>query len=63
MDIAARCGPKTWQYNGNRLLASATQPESGTTTFGYDAAGRLVTTSDARGVTSRRGTTRAAGSS
>ncbi|MEO7890996.1 MAG: Ig-like domain-containing protein [Vicinamibacterales bacterium] len=42
---------RTWVYNAQGWLASATQPESGVTSYGYDAAGRPTSMTDARGVT------------
>ncbi len=41
---------RSWQYDsGSPLLRSETQPESGTTTYGYDPAGNVKTKTDANG--------------
>src|SRR5205823_4779338 len=44
-------GPvRTWTYDvAYDRLTSETQPESGTTSYGYDAAGNLATKTDAKG--------------
>ena len=51
--VVAPAGPdRTWSYNTANLPAEDTQPESGATAYGYDAAGLLVPETDARGTTS-----------
>ena len=52
---------RTWVYNDRGQLVSETQPESGTTTYTYDAAGNRASRTDALGVTTLFGTTRATG--
>jgi YD repeat-containing protein len=54
--VAGPAGPngeaigRTWHYRaGTTLLDSETQPESGTTTYGYDSAGNLTSKTDANG--------------
>ena len=38
---------RTWVRDGRGLALSDTQPEAGTTTYVYDAAGNLTQTTDA----------------
>ncbi|HSJ61066.1 MAG TPA: DUF6531 domain-containing protein, partial [Jiangellaceae bacterium] len=42
---------RTWQYNINGRLLQDTQPESGTTTYTYDAIGNVKTVTDSMGRT------------
>lgn len=42
---------RTFTYDQNGLLQSATSPEAGSTTYTHDAAGNIATKTDARGVT------------
>jgi YD repeat-containing protein len=46
---------RTWTYNSLNQLVSMGQAESGTTTFSYDPAGRLDTTTDARAISVTNG--------
>ena len=42
--------PRTWNYHPTtNLLQHESDPESGTTTYGYDPAGRLTSLTDAAG--------------
>ncbi len=45
--------PRRFTYDGLSQLITASNPESGTTTYSYDANGNLQTKTDARGVTTR----------
>src|SRR5262249_32785361 len=40
---------RAWRYNAQNQLLTETQPESGMTTYAYDAAGNLVGKGDANG--------------